>query len=81
LSTDEVADLISVLHRDATITGHRYQILSSHNKYYHHNNLSCAEGEATSIMLDLSGMNQVLNVDKSQRTVTVQSGILFEVCG
>ncbi|GAX79770.1 hypothetical protein CEUSTIGMA_g7210.t1 [Chlamydomonas eustigma] len=77
-STDEVADLISVFHRDATITGHRYQILSSHNNFYRHNNLSCAEGEATSIMLDISDMNQMLHLDKSQGTITVQSGMLFE---
>ncbi len=79
LTTDEVADLVQVLHRDVIETGRRYLVRSSHNQFFSHNNLSCTGESDTAIMLDLSSMHVVLSMDMQQSQVTVQAGMTFEV--
>lgn len=82
LTTDEVADLVDILYRDKRITGRDYFIRSSNQNFYSHNNFSCnlAEGStAVPVMLDLTRMNKVLDVDPAASTITVQAGISFEV--
>lgn len=67
--------------------GRVHLLRSSHSLHFSHNNLSsCAsaltqdeEGQVSTLTLDLSLLDQVLDIDAEQGTVTVQAGMTIEV--
>ncbi|GLI69127.1 hypothetical protein VaNZ11_013682 [Volvox africanus] len=80
--TEEVADIVLALYRDHQTSGQKYLVRATSQEFVSHNNLSCAcagiPADTRAVVIDMSGLDKILEFNDEQETVTVQAGITFE---
>lgn len=79
-NTEQVSAFIRKLHEHNLQTGQKYTIRATHDLFMSHNNLTCddsAEG-VHSVLIDMSGMLHLLELDADRGLVRVQAGIMIE---